>query len=40
MGINFAMHNPEVHFHTLTAKSLLLIVGARINYTPGRRALA
>jgi len=40
MGINFAMRNPDAHFRPLSAKRLLLIVGARINYTPGACAIA
>jgi|APCry1669189241_1035207.scaffolds.fasta_scaffold441920_2 hypothetical protein len=40
MGINFGMHNPKAHFCPLSAKHLLLIVGARINYTPGAAAIA
>jgi hypothetical protein len=34
------MRNPDAHFCPLSAKHLLLIVGARINYTPGQSAAA
>ena len=34
------MRNLEEHFCSLSAKCLLLIVGARINYTPGARSVA